>query len=150
MIQLFTPYAETIELSRLHNGNVSAQQAEQECRRRQDLVRIEVQILFTPTYDPIAVRASQSRRFPMRVGLRIFGRFFFTVRAVQNGQVLRPLNLQGQSTFDWSSHGNSVWTGARIVLEFDAEEISSDDVTVEVTSPDAPPVMADFDLALLR
>ena len=49
-IQLLTPYAQVVELSRQKTVGYSAQQAEQDYRERGDRIRVRVRIEFTATY----------------------------------------------------------------------------------------------------
>ena len=153
MVELFTPYAEAVDLSRLQNGNYSAQKAEQEYRTRRHLVRVSVQVLFTPTYGPYQSYSLPAPDSLSAVASAHWSADFsrdFSVRAVQDGRTLTPLDFGVENTFAWIGRSDAVWTGARLMLSFDAQEVSSDDVLVEVTAPDAPSVVARFDLASLR
>ena len=49
-IEFFTPYAETVDLSRQRTFGYSAQQAAQEYRDRGDVFRLRVRVFFTDTY----------------------------------------------------------------------------------------------------
>ncbi len=49
-IELFTPYAETVDLSRQRTFGYSAQQAAQAYRDRGDVFRLRVRVFFTDTY----------------------------------------------------------------------------------------------------
>ena len=52
MLEVFTPFAEAVEVSSKHGTGYSAQQARQDYRVRGDSLRIRVHIRYTPTYGP--------------------------------------------------------------------------------------------------
>jgi hypothetical protein len=52
-VELVTPYAEVVDLSRQHGLSYSAQQAEQEYRRRSNSVRIGVHVLYPGAFGSV-------------------------------------------------------------------------------------------------
>src|SRR5713101_3160295 len=49
-IELLTPYAQVVDVSRQHTGAYSAQQAAEDYKKRGDTIQVRVRIELTPTY----------------------------------------------------------------------------------------------------
>ena len=135
MVELFTPYAEAVDLSRLQNQNYSAQKAEQEYRTRRNLVRVSVQVLFTPIYGPYQSHSLPAPDALSAVASARWSADFsrdFSVRAVENGRTLTPLDFRVHNTFALDRSRQRNLDRRPLFLTFDANEVSSDDVLVEV------------------
>ncbi len=135
-VEVFTPYAEAVELSRQRSFGYSAQDA----------------IEFTDSYGPLSqVKTSPSSGSPNGFSLRSPGFWKdFTYRLFDGDDLVEPLEMHGNATFRTVGDGTEM-TGAQIVLVYDAEKISSSsDAAIVVDIPDHPQVVATFDLATLR
>jgi hypothetical protein len=150
--ELFTPYAEIVELSRQRSFNYSAQAAAKDYRQHGNIVRVTVTVEFTSSYGFLMEQDVKQRSGPTK-GFALRSPEFwkdFTYRLFDGDAVVEPLDLQGHPTFR-SDDNSSVMTGATVVLLYNAEEISSSaDTAVVVDTPDGQQVVATFDLASLR
>lgn len=152
-IQLLTPYAQVVDLSRQKTLGYSAQQAEQDYRERGDTIRVRVRIEFTATYG--LAEAQKSGRSGTSSGFILRQEDFwkaFKVGLSQNDQWMEPLDIYGEPTYSLFNPGATgpVMKGALIYAEFSAGDVSSSTANVEVFTPDDQHVIAGFDLEKLR
>ena len=151
-VELLTPFAETVELSRQRSFGYSAQSAAKDYQGRGNFIRVTVSVEFTASYGPlieeeIKQRAGSTKGFAFRSP-----DFWkdFTYRFFDGDTAIDSLEMQGHPTFR-SVGNNSVMTGATISLVYDAEKISSPaDAAVVVDTPDGQQAVATFDLSRLR
>jgi hypothetical protein len=151
-VELFTPYAEAVELSRQRSSGYSAQDAAQDYRKNGDRIRVTITIQFTDTYGAVIQEKTKTRSgSPNAFSLRTpdFWKDF-SFRLFDGDEVVEPLEVQGNSTYLRGSDSSDM-TGAVIVLLYDAQKIDpSSDAAVVVDIPDHQQVVAPFDLATLR
>jgi hypothetical protein len=151
-VEVFTPYAEAVELSRQRSFGYSAQDAAGDYRRIGDRVRVTITIEFTDSYGPLSQEKAGSRSdSPNGFSLRSPGFWKdFTYRFFDGDDLVEPLEMHGNATFRTVGDGTEM-TGAQIVLVYDAEKISSSsDAAIVVDITGHPQVVATFDLATLR
>jgi hypothetical protein len=151
-VEVFTPYAEAVELSRQRSFGYSAQDAAGDYRRIGDRIRVTITIEFTNSYGPVSQeKTSPSSGSPNGFSLRSPGFWKdFTYRLFDGDDLVEPLEMHGNATFRTVGDGTEM-TGAQIVLVYDAEKISSSsDAAIVVDITDHPQVVATFDLATLR
>jgi hypothetical protein len=151
-VEILTPYAEAVELSRQRSIGYSAQDAAQDYRKNAGYIRVTITIEFTNTYgELIQEKTSQRSGTPNAFSVRP-STFWkdFSYRLFDGDDVVEPLEMHGSATFR-TADDSTMMTGAQIVLVYDAEKISSSaDAAVVVDIPDHPQVVAPFDLARLR
>lgn len=144
MVEVFTPFAEAVDVSRKHGTGYSAQQARLEYRVRGDSLRMGVHIRYTATYGP---------GFPYSPK-QVHGWKDFQVRLTQNGKSLesRSVRYEGTriGTGGGKGGGGSRPTGFIVWLEYDASNLASTEAIVEIDTPDGQHVVASFDLSRLR
>jgi len=149
--ELFTPYAEMVELSQ-RSFNYSAQTAAKDYREHRNIVRVTVTVEFTGSYgflieQDVKQRSGSTKGFAFRSP-----EFWkdFTYRLFDGDAVVEPLDVQGRPTFR-SGDNSGAMTGATVVLLYDVEKISSSvDTAIVVDTPDGQQAVATFDLASLR
>jgi hypothetical protein len=151
-VEVFTPYAEAVELSRQRSIGYSAQDAAQDYRKNAAYIRVTITIEFTNTYgELIQEKINQRSGSPNGFSVRP-SNFWkeFTYRLFDGDDVVEPLEMHGSATYR-TADDSTMMTGAQIVLLYDAEKISSSaDAAIVVDIPDHPQVVAPFDLATLR
>jgi hypothetical protein len=151
-VELFTPYAEAVELSRQRSSGYSAQDAAGDYHKNGDRVRVTVTIEFTNTYSEL-IQEKTGRRPGSPNGFSVRPADFwkdFSYRLFDGDDVVEPLETQGNATYRTVGDGTTM-TGAVIVLLYDAQKIDpSSDTAVVVDIPDHQQVVAPFDLATLR
>jgi hypothetical protein len=152
-IQLLTPYAQVVDLSRQKTVGYSAQQAEQDYRDHGDTIRVRVRIEFTATYG--LVEAQKATRSGTSPGFTLRPEDFwkqFKVGLSQKDQWVEPLDTYGEPTYSLFNPGATgpVMNGALVYVEWNAADVSSSPANVEVFTPDGQHVVATFDLEKLR
>lgn len=171
-IKLFTPYAAVVDISRQNTIGYSAQQAEQDYKRRGDLVRVYVRIEFTPTYGFAQAAESADkvgREYHVQLDAEEFWRNF-QFRLLQTEEpavgdsrdaagrprrfVMDPVHSGAEPIYDLryaSSLGPAApLLGATVGLDFEAHEVLSELTEFQVLTPDGQRVSATFDLSKLR
>lgn len=148
-IELFTPYAQVVDLSRRRTVGYSAQQAAKDYAKQPYLILVRVQIEFTETY-PYALALQPKPGTPIRHSFRP-ATFWkdFRIQLSQRGKTIEPQEAQGQLV-SRATMRSSLVTGASVTLTFDADKIASELTLVEVFPPEGQGVGATFDLAKLR
>jgi hypothetical protein len=168
-VEIYTPYGQVIERSRRRSMGYSAQQAERDYRHHHDKFYVRVRIDFTETYGLLELYRSakadqeQSGEAPLPDFYRDF-----RVGLVQKDGWIEPLRitLQTTDTFrtghypfvpqdlryaSYSSFAGGYYPAGWLVwLEYNADDVTSDDVSVEVITTDGQHVVVPFDLTRLR
>jgi hypothetical protein len=151
-VEVFTPYAEAVELSRQRSFGYSAQDAAQDYRKNGDLLRVTITIEFTNSYGEL-IQEKTGQRSGSPNGFSVRPSNFwkdFTYRLLDGDDLVEPLEMHGSATYR-TVDDSTMMTGAQIVLLYDVEKISSSvDAAVVVDIPDHPQVVAPFDLTTLR
>ena len=151
-ISFLTPFALFAQESSQRTMNYSAQQAEQNHRNQEEIVRIVIQIQLTETYGALIPTPTGSRSgSPIGFAKRP-GDFWkdFEVQVVDKDRVLVPLSSSGDSVYSCDSYGGCILSGATLQFEFSAKAFKSDSPAIQVTPPEGDPVSVDFDLSRLR
>src|SRR5215469_6785575 len=100
-IELFTPYAEAVDLSRQHTVGYSAQQAAQEYRDRGDVFRLRVRVFFTDTYYQRTYARAATQKGDRKTtrgqdsGSHSRGSQGFQVQLWQKDRLIEPLDIPG-------------------------------------------------------
>jgi hypothetical protein len=150
-VELLTPFAELVRLSS-QRSNYSAQQAEKEHRRDDEIVAITVEIQLTDSYGAILVQPTGSRS-GSPTGYRFRRSNFckdFAVEVLVDEKSVEPTVFTGEPEYRCVYEGGCILTGATLHLELPAKLFDSDSATVHVTPPEGAEVLADFDLTKLR
>jgi hypothetical protein len=153
-IELFTPYAETVDLSRQRTFGYSAQQAAQEYRDRGDVFRLRVRVFFTDTYSlrtyaqAAAQKAGRDSRLRQDSRPHSGGWQGLQVQLWQKDRIIEPLDIPGIPVFRGYTTGGAFY-GFDVVLHYDGEEVVSDNAEVVVLTPDGQRIVTEFDLAKL-
>jgi len=149
MVEIFTPFAQAVDVSRKNWAGYSAQQARLDYRARGDSLRIGVHILYTATYRP------SFAHYPKQVPGETGTWKDFKVRLTQDGKSHESRSVTSEGTHI-STGGGKGGSGLRptgfiIWLEYDPSNLgSTDTAAVETDTPDGQHVVATFDLSRLR
>ena len=124
--------------------------AQQDYRGRRDTVFVRVEINLTPTYPAILSSAGgvqlRSSEFWRDFSIRVNQ----PARAGQS-KAIAPKRIRGRALYLFGESVPSQLRGAEVLLEFEADQISSESLRVEVFARDGQQVgSAEFDLAKLR
>ena len=152
-IEVLTPFAQVVDESRRHLSGYSEQQAAQQYRQRGDLVTVRIRLMLPGAYpeaerNPQAPPASTEQTAKLRPE-NFWQSFQFTVK--QHGKVLEPRSIHNKPVYSSATKASSsTLDGQTVWLEYDAKRVASDEIVVQVTTPDAKTVEVPFDLKTLR
>ena len=150
-IEFLTPFARLILLSS-QRVNYSAQQAEKEHRRDDEMVAIKIEIQLTKSYGAV-LAGPTGPRSGSPIGYRLRSPDFwkdFDVQVLSDEKSLEPTDFTGQPNYSCADEGGCILTGATLRLKLPAKLFTSDSASVQVSPPEGPEVSVDFDLAALR
>ncbi len=150
-IEIRTPYEQVVLRASQAAGSYSAQQAEQDYRAHPDRIVVRVRINLTPTY-PAFLADPSGGKGQVRERPEDFWRDF-SIRLVQ-GERITPRNASGRPLHTGGLAGPNpvvgALEGAEVLLEFDASQIRSEPLRIEVLTPNGQTVEVEFDLKELR
>lgn len=149
-VTFFTPFALLVQYSS-RQSDYSAQRAALDHKAHDEIVEIQVEILFTQSYSAIITTPTHSRSgSPTAVQQRSpeFWRAF-KYRIFDGDEEITTDDISGEPQYK-CSEGGCVLTGAIVYFQFPATAFKSESANVEVTSREGDPVSADFDLTSLR
>jgi hypothetical protein len=152
-IELLTPFAQVVDECLRNLSNYPEPKAVQSYHQHGDTVIIRISLMLPAAFpkakpDPAAPPATRAQTAPLRQE-NFWQNFQFavtqgqkvlTARSIHNKPVYSAATNSAPSTLD----GQTVW------LEFDAKSLASDELTIEVKTPDAKTVSTMFDLKKLR
>lgn len=154
-IELHTPYAEVVAVSRNHTVGYSSQQAAADYRKRGDTIRVRVLLRLTVTY-PLVIDPKFEISVNEIPGASLRPEDFwkdFGYELRQDDVPVKPLSIRGEPIYGRPyAHASHVWqmTGAQVWLEYAAEDVASVPSDFEVATPDGQRVIVKFDLEKLR
>jgi len=150
-VSFYTPYALTALNSNQHPLSYSAQQAQLDHLKQPEIVRVVVQIWFTPSYGEYVIHPVDSRsNSPKGVEVRPYDFWRqFRMRVFQNDRFMVPINAYGEPSLRCGDDGCDV-TGATLTFEYPADAFTGNMATVETDPPEGDPVVVDFDLTSFR
>ncbi len=176
-VEVYTPFVQLVETSRLRASGYSAQQALQDYRSTTDTLFVRIRIEFSPAYGTPQYLATlgslpQDTRHPAPLAQRADFARDFRIALLQDDKPVEPLSLRndltntvptGHVSFDpdglnsWihnegrSSGGAYGVTGWLVWLSFDPSDMAIDQpATLVISGPDGQTWKATFDLAKLR
>jgi hypothetical protein len=140
-ISFLTPFALFAQESSKRTMNYSAQQAEQDHRNQEEIVRIVIQIQLTETYGALIPTPTGSRSgSPIGFAKRPDDFWKnFEVQVLDKDLALLPLSSSGDSVYSCDSYGGCILSGATLQFEFPAKAFKSDSPTIQVTPPEGDP-----------
>jgi hypothetical protein len=150
-IELLTPFAGVVLQSSEQTTGYSAQDAEAAHRGKEESVAMNIEVLLTSSYGPLITRPT-SERSGSPIGFAFRSPDFWEEIQVQvtvDDQVVKPGHFSGQPHYLCGDDGCQL-TGATLQFEFPAGAFSSSTATVQVSPPEGPEVVVDFDLTTLR
>jgi hypothetical protein len=154
-IQVLTPFAQVVDQSRQNlSGRYTEQQAVQAYHHQGDTVMVLIRLMLPGAYpqserSPQAPPASTRGQNAVLRPENFWQNFQFAVK--QNGKVLATRSVSNKAVY--SSATNAVpatLDGQTVWLEYEAKGVAAEEITVDVTSPDAKTITTNFDLKKLR
>jgi hypothetical protein len=152
-IEVLTPFALVVDECRQNLSNYPETKAVQSYHQRGDTVIVRISLMLPAAFpkakpDPSAPPATRAQTAPLRQE-NFWQSFQFTVR--QGQKVLTARSIHNKPVYSAATDSApSMLDGQTVWLEFDAKTLASEELTVEVTTPDAKTVSTMFDLKKLR
>ena len=130
-VQVLTPYVQIVLGSEDGEIQGTVMDAEQEYQTQPSFFLVRVRVFATPTYSS----PSQWKEFWQKLSIRVV-----------QGKTLKPSKINYISR----RFGNRGPGGTDVELKFDAAQIASAPMKIEVSTPDGQHLEADFDLDKLK
>jgi hypothetical protein len=156
-IQIFTPFAQVVDLSRRFTSGYSEEQALREYQQRRDTVVVRIVLMLPAAYpkpEPAAGEApappqpSPAPSTPLQPE-NFWQNFRFATK--QRGKTIPTRFIRNKPIYSTPTKDTpAVLDGATVWLEYDAKDMASEDTVVEVTTPDSKTISATFELKNLR
>jgi hypothetical protein len=152
-IEILTPYAQVMDQSRRKTTSYSEEQAAVDYRQRGNTILINIVIMLPAAY-PTTGKNSRTRNAPAKNNRVVrpenfWQNFLFNVK--QNGRAIPPRSIRKKSIESSATKGApAALDGASVWLDFDANDVASEETIVEVVTPEARTISATFDLKKLR
>jgi hypothetical protein len=155
-IQILTPFAQVVDLSRRFTSGYSEEQAAREYHERGDTVVVRIVLMLPAAYPkpdaPNDAPAPAQQPGAPATALRpenFWQNFRFATK--QQGKTISTRFIRNQPIHSTPTKDTpSVLDGATVWLEYDAKDAASEETVVEVTTPDSKTISATFDLKKLR
>jgi hypothetical protein len=154
-IQILTPFAQVVDLSR--TSGYSEEQAAREYHQRGDTVVVRIVLMLPAAYPkpeaaPNQTSAPPQQPPPPNTALQpenFWQNFRFDTR--QRGKTIATRAIHNKPISSTPTKDTpGVLDGATIWLEYDAKDVASEETVVEVTTPDSKTINVTFDLKKLR
>jgi hypothetical protein len=150
-VELLTPFARVVLMSSQQTMGYSAQQAEAEYRGKEETVVMNIEVLLTGSYGPLIARPT-SQRSGSPVGYAFRSPDFWEdiqAQVTVGDKIVKAAHFSGEPNYMCGEDGCQL-TGATLRFEFPAGAFNCDAATVQVSPPEGPEVVVDFDLTALR
>jgi hypothetical protein len=152
-IEILTPFAQLVDQSRQNLSDYSEPQATQAYHQRGDTVIVRIRLMLPAAFpksqpDAKSPPATRAQTAPLR-NENFWQSFQFAVK--QGQRVLTPKSIQNKPIYSAATNSApSVLDGQTVWLEFESKNVASEEIRVEVTTPDANTAATTFDLKKLR
>jgi hypothetical protein len=144
-VQVLTPFAQVVDLSRRNGStNYTEQRALKDYQERGDTVDLQIKLILPAAY--------KTPSPDMAVSLRpenFWRDFRFDLK--QRGKVLVPRSIHSDPIYSLPVEGQSaVLDGANVLLVYSAKDVASEEVTIEIRTPESKTISFVFDLKKVR
>jgi hypothetical protein len=156
-IEILTPFAQIVDLSRRFTSGYTEEQAAREYHQRGDTIVVRIVLMLPAAYPkpepaPDQLPAPPQQSPPPNTPLRpenFWQNFRFEMK--QHGKTIATRSIHNKPIYSTPTKDTpAVLDGATVWLEYDAKDVASDETVVEVTTPDSKTINATFDLKKLR
>jgi hypothetical protein len=154
-IEVLTPFAQVVDLSRRFTSGYTEEQATREYHQRGDTVVVRVVLMLPAAYpkpEPVPNEAPTPTPPAPSTALQpenFWQNFRFATK--QNGKTIATRFIRNKPIYSTPTKDTpAVLDGATVWLEYDAKDVASEEAVVEVTTPDSKTISARFDLKKLR
>lgn len=150
-VKFLTPFAQLVSYSS-QQMNYNAQQAVLDHKGQRETVSIEILIQFTKSYPAVIAQPTGSRSGSTTPALTVRpDDFWKSIRAkvTVGDRVVEPADFSGKPNYVCDENGCAL-VGATLFMEFPAEALNADSVTVRVLPPEGTEVITEFAAGHLR
>jgi len=156
-IQILTPFAQVVDLSRRFTSGYTEELAAREYHQRGDTVVVRIVLMLPAAYpkpDASPAQAPAPPPQPPAPNTNLQPESFwqnFRFATKQHGKTIPTRFIRNKPIYSTPTKDTpAVLDGATVWLEYDAKDVASDEIVVEVTTPDAKTITTTFDLKTLR
>jgi len=155
-IQILTPFAQVVDLSRQFTSGYSEEQAAREYHQRGDTVVVRILLMLPAAYpkpEPAPNLPAAAPQPPAPNAALQPENFWqnFRFETKQHGKTIATRSIHNKPIYSTATKDTpAVLDGATVWLEYDAKDVASEETVVEVTTPDSKTINATFDLKKLR
>ena len=156
-IEILTPFTQVVDLSRRFTSGYTEEQAAREYHQRGDTVVVRVVLMLPAAYpkpEPGPNEAPAPAQPPPAPSTALQPENFwqnFRFATKQSGKTIATRFIRNKPIYSTPTKDTpAVLDGATVWLEYDANDVASEEVVVEVTTPDSKTIHATFDLKELR
>jgi hypothetical protein len=156
-IQILTPFALVVDLSRTLTSGYTEGQAASEYRQRGDTIVVRIVLMLPAAYPkpdsgpheaPVSAQQEPDPNTAMKPE-NFWQNFRFETK--QHGKTIRTRFIRNKPIYSTPTKDTpAVLDGATVWLEYDAKDVASEETVVEVATPDSKTISATFDLKKLR
>jgi len=153
-IEILTPFAQVVDLSRRNaTANYTEEQAADDYRRQGDKIIVHITLMLPAAYAAVQKSLPETPTSDVdKDALRpenFWQNFRFALK--HSGKVIATRSISNHPVHSASTkEAPSVLDGAVVWLEYDAKDVASEPVTVEVLTPKSQTISTMFDLKKLR
>jgi hypothetical protein len=156
-IEILTPFAQVVDLSRRSPSGYSEERAVREYHQRGNTVVVRILLMLPAAYPkpepaPNEAPAPLPQSPPANTALRpenFWQNFRFETK--QHGKTIASRSIRNKPMHSTPTKDTpAVLDGATVWLEYDAKDVASEEIVVQVTAPDSKTINAIFDLKKLR
>lgn len=150
-IEVLTPFLQIVDRARDTSKGYGLSEATKDYRQRPDVVLIRIALIL-----PANFPAPQPDTAPPAVcdnvalePANFWNNFTFLVK--QRGKVIPPLSTRSEPVYSSPTKETPArLDGATVSLEFNANDVASEVLTVDIVTPHCKTISASFNLSLLR
>jgi hypothetical protein len=152
-IEVLTPFLQIVDRSQHKLSAYSEEQAAKEFHQRDGKLVVRVLLMLPAAYPkqesgPGADTSTPQQKAALRPE-NFWQNFHFNV--TQHGKAIASRSIQSQPVYSAATKdAPSVLDGATVLLDYDAKDIASEPLTVQVVTPGARMIAATFDMQKLR
>ena len=156
-IQILTPFAQVVDLSRRFTSGYTEEQALREYRERGDTFVVRILLLLPAAFPkpeaPAAPPAHAKRSSPSQTSAlkpeNFWQNFRFDIK--QHGKTIATRFIRNTPVYSTPTKDTpAVLDGAAVWLEYDAKDVASEETLIEVLTTESKTITATFDLKSLR
>lgn len=158
-IEILTPFAQIVDLSRRFTSGYREDQAAREYHQRGDTIVVRIVLMLPAAYPkpkpepepdqpPVPPQQSPPSNAPLQPE-NFWQNFRFQMK--QHDKTIATRSIRNTPIYSTPTKDTpAVLDGATVWLEYDAKDVASEEAVIEVTTPDSKTINATFDLKKLR